>query len=374
MMDATSQDEAAIAALQSRIAALAAAGNHAEAIPLAERWAEAAKARFGERHAAFAAALVALGELLHRAGRLDEAEAVLSAALAIYDSLDNQELREKTFGSLAQVLTDAGRTDEIRPFYAGHGTEVSLPSPEDAAALPPSPVPAPAPARAPEAPRPAAARLREEAPADRRVGPILREKVDARRALEIDAGRLAYQIPQRMWLNQPETVEVRLGRTLARGLTRGFGGRGEVKTEDIPIVETMSVTLLCEPGAFDIQARSDRDQLVKPDLVLGTALHGDDFGRWVWLVMPRRRGEHTLLVKVSAAIRDSRGLPTTSSLPDMTFAVSVRVRILRAVFAAIVGAVPGLVWVAITTVAGSVVGILTKDYWWPALRRLLGWE
>jgi hypothetical protein len=169
-------------------------------------------------------------------------------------------------------------------------------------------------------------------------------------------------------------VEVRLGRTLARGLTRGFGGRGEVKTEDIPIVETMSVTLLCEPGAFDIQARSDRDQLVKPDLVLGTALHGDDFGRWVWLVMPRRRGEHTLLVKVSAAIRDSRGLPTTSSLPDMTFAVSVRVRILRAVFAAIVGAVPGLVWVAITTVAGSVVGILTKDYWWPALRRLLGWE
>jgi hypothetical protein len=222
--------------------------------------------------------------------------------------------------------------------------------------------------------RPVAARRREEAPADRRAGPIMREKVDAKRALEIDAGRLAYRIPQRMWVDVPETVEVRLGRIGARGLTQGLGGRGEVKTEDIPIVETMSVTLLCEPGAFDIQARSEKDQLVKPDLVLGTAFHSDDFGRWVWLVTPRRRGEHTLLVKVSAAIRDSRGLPTTSSLPDMTFAVSVRVQVLRRVFASIGGAVPGLVWLVVTTVVGSIAGILTKDYWWPAIRRVLGWD
>jgi hypothetical protein len=193
--------------------------------------------------------------------------------------------------------------------------------------------------------------------------------VDARRALEIDAGRLAYQIPQRMWVDIPETVEVRLGRTQAQGLTQGFGGRGEVKTEDIPIVETMSVALQCEPGAFDVVARSEKDQLVKPDLVLGTAFHSDDFGRWVWLVTPRRAGEHTLLVKVSAAIRDSRGLPTTSSLPDKTFAVTVRVQIVRAMASAIVRAAPKLAWVVATTL----VGILTKDYWWPALRRLIGW-
>ncbi len=131
---------------------------------------------------------------------------------------------------------------------------------------------------------------------------------------------------------------------------------------------------MCEPGAFDIVARSEKDQLVKPDLVLGTPFHSNDFGRWVWLVTPRRTGEHTLLVKVSAAIRDSRGLPTTSSLPDKTFAVSVRVQIVRAVVSAITGAAPELAWVAITTVVGSIVGILTKDYWWPAIRRLLGWE
>jgi hypothetical protein len=76
------------------------------------------------------------------------------------------------------------------------------------------------------------------------------------------------------------------------------------------------VSLACEPGTFDIESRSERDQLVKPDLVKGTAFHNDDFAKWVWLVTPRERGEHTLLVKVSAAIKDSRGLPSRAALPD----------------------------------------------------------
>jgi hypothetical protein len=422
-MDPISQDEAAIAALRARVAELERAGNVADAIPLAESWAEAAKAHFGEAHPSYAAPLAALGSLLRRAGRLEEAEVLLRLAVAIYLGTDGAHSLElaRTYGQLAQTLYDAGHIEEAEALrgYAmmappppppeeefgggppGAAAEaepakrdapaaapVEMPRPLPAAPPASRPLPPPAaPARprmpeAPEVDRPSAARSRakpaetEHAPfaSERRAGPILREKVDAKRALEIDAGRLAYQIPQRMWVNIPETVEVRLGRTQAKGLTRGFGGRGEVRTEDIPIVETMSVTLLCEPGAFDIQARSEKDQLVKPDLVLGTAFHSDDFGRWVWLVTPRRRGEHTLLVKVSAAIRDSRGLPATSSLPDKTFAVSVRVQLLRALVSAIVGAVPKLAWVAITTVVGSIVGILTKDYWWPAIRRLLGWE
>ena len=331
--------------------------------------------------------------MLRRAGRLAEAEVLLRRAVAIYQGSDGAHSLElaRTYGRLAQILYDAGRVEEAEalrgyammappppppeeefgglpgsaeeaepakrdaPAAAPVETASTGPSPAEPPASRPQPAPAPTRARMPEAldgDRPSAARSREEPLAERRTGPILREKVDAKRALEIDAGRLAYQIPQRMWVDFPETVEVRLGRTQARGLTQGFGGRGEVKTEDIPIVETMSVTLLCEPGAFDIEARSERDQLVKPDLVLGTAFHSDDFGRWVWLVTPRRRGEHTLLVKVSAAIRDSRGLPTTSSLPDKTFAVSVRVQVLRAVVSAIAGAVPKLAWVAITTSSG----------------------
>ena len=172
-----------------------------------------------------------------------------------------------------------------------------------------------------------------------------------------------------MWLGVRETVEVRLGRLEAQGLMQGFIGSGDVRTENAPIVETMSVSLVCEPGAFEIEPRSERDQLVKPDLVKGTPFHKDDFGRWVWLVTPLQRGEHTLLVKVSAAIRDSRGLPTTSSLPDKIIAVTVRVHLARATVGAIVRLAPGIAWAVVT----ALVGVFTKDYWWPAIRNWLGW-
>jgi len=183
-------------------------------------------------------------------------------------------------------------------------------------------------------------------------------------ALEIEAGRLVYQIPKRMWLGVRETVEVRLGRPEAEAIMQFFGGRGEIRTGDMPIVETMSVSLLCGPGAFDIEARSDKEQLVKHDLVKGTPLQGDDFGKWVWFVTPRERGKQTLLVKVSAAIRDSRGLPTTKSLPDKVIAVTVRVHFVQATVGAVRHVAPGLAWAVVT----ALVGVLTKDYWWPAVR------
>jgi hypothetical protein len=186
-------------------------------------------------------------------------------------------------------------------------------------------------------------------------------------ALAIEAGRLAYQIPKLMWRGVQETVEVRLGHHEAEGLMQGFAGRGSIKTEDTPIVETMSVSLLCEPEAFDIVPRSQEIQLVKPDLVKGTAFHQADFAKWVWLVTARQSGEHTLLVKVSAAIRDSRGLPTTSSLPDKVIAVTVRVHLARAAAGAVRRAVPAIAG----TVATTMVGVLTRDYWWPYVRDIV---
>lgn len=171
-----------------------------------------------------------------------------------------------------------------------------------------------------------------------------------------------------MWLGARETVEVRLGTLDAQGIMDGFTGSSDVRTEDTPIVETMSVTLVCEPGTFEIEARSDKDQLVKPDLVKGTPFHKHDFAKWTWLVTPLARGDQTLFVKVSAAIRDSRGLPVTSSLPDKVFPVTVRVHLVGATFGAIRRFAPGIVWAVVTTL----VGIFTRDYWWPALKQWLG--
>jgi tetratricopeptide (TPR) repeat protein len=183
-------------------------------------------------------------------------------------------------------------------------------------------------------------------------------------ALAIEAGRLAYQIPNRMWVGVQETVEVRLGAVIAKEIMEGFVGRGDIKLEHVPIVETMSVSLVCQPGTFDIAPQSKETQLVKPDLVKGTAFYQQDFARWIWVVTPRQRGKHTLFVKVSAAIKDSRGLPTTSSLPDKIIAVTVRVDLVRAATGAFWRIAPGLAWAVATTL----VGIFTKDYWWPYLR------
>ena len=390
-MEPVLQDDDDTAALKTQITALEAAGNYVDAIPLAERYAEAMKARQGEDHPSYAAALTTLAVLLlHKANRLVEAESLLRRALAIYEKSPeaNQPDFAKALNSLARLLNDTGRVAEAEPLRrralaieAGGGVLLdsfsdehrirdrsfslegrrSIEPGDSAQALRNLEGLRRQRAESQAVPSPSASPVRKEQPK-------AREKIDAKRALEIDAGRLAYQIPKRMWLQLQETVEVRLGRSQARGLTQGFGGRGEVRTEDIPIVETMSVSLACEPGAFDVVPRSEKDQLVKPDLVLGTPFHSNDFGRWVWLVTPRQKGEHTLLVKISAAMRDSRGLPTTSSLPDKTFAVTVRVQLLRAAAGALARAAPGLAWAVVT----ALVGVFTKDYWWPAIRNMIG--
>jgi hypothetical protein len=187
-------------------------------------------------------------------------------------------------------------------------------------------------------------------------------------ALEIEAGRLVYQIPERMWRGVPEKVEVRLGREEAKDMMLGFAGRGDITSDSTPIVETMSVTLASEPGVFDIQTRSERDQLVKPNLVKGTPLEQHDFGKWSWVVTPLKRGRHALYVKISAALKDSRGLPTTSALPDKIVAVTVRVQLMRSAIGGVSRTAITLFWTVITALVGAV----TKDYWWPFLRDFFG--
>jgi hypothetical protein len=129
----------------------------------------------------------------------------------------------------------------------------------------------------------------------------------------------------------------------------------------------MAVSLAAEPGDFDIDERSLREQLVRTDVVKGTPLEQHDFGKWMWVVTPRRRGRHQLYVKISAAIKDSRGLPVASALPDKTFPITVNVRVSRVIAGIVSRGAAGIVWVIISTLVGA----FTKDYWWPIIRKLL---
>jgi hypothetical protein len=192
-------------------------------------------------------------------------------------------------------------------------------------------------------------------------------------ALAVEAGRLVHKIPQKMWVGAQETVEVRLGRAEAEGLTQGLVGRGALSSQDIPILETMSVSLYAKGGTFDIERQSETTQLVSGSGQLkGTPFEQAAFGRWIWLVTPRKTGAHMLFVRVSASLKDSRGLPSSASLPDREFPVSVSVhagkasiRILRRGLLGFGGAV-----------GAGLLGAITQDLWWPKLRMLLeswGW-
>lgn len=189
----------------------------------------------------------------------------------------------------------------------------------------------------------------------------------AAEALHVEAGKLVHKIPNKMWLGEPETVEVRIGREAAAGLATGLVGRGGLTEENIPIVETMSVSLYARGGAFEIERQSETTQLVKADAVRDTLFGTTDFGRWVWLVTPKKTGAHNLVVKVSAGLKDSRGVPTSATLPDREFTVSVSVHAGRATAKALGRFLPA----AGGVIVASVVGAITQDYWWPWLKALL---
>ena len=191
-------------------------------------------------------------------------------------------------------------------------------------------------------------------------------------ALAVEAGRLVHKIPNKMWLGEQEPVEVRLGRKETADLTEGLVGRGALTDEDLPVMESMSVILHSNSGAFDIEHQSEMTQLVMSDHLKGTAFESADFGRWIWLVTPRQRGAHQLFVRVSASLKDSRGLPTTTTLPDREFKVSVSVHAGRATVKALRSGIPTIIGV----VGAALLGAITQDLWWPAIKAFLvsrGW-
>jgi len=198
----------------------------------------------------------------------------------------------------------------------------------------------------------------------RRSAPAPAPAVDA---LEVEAGKLVHKIPDKMWLGEPETVEVRIGREAAAGLASGLAGRGALTEENIPIVETMSVSLYARGGAFDIERQSETTQLVKSDAVKNTLFATTDFGRWTWAVTPKKTGSQNLFVKVSAGLKDSRGVPTTAALPDRTFTVSVSVHTGRAAAQFLRGAL----FAGGGAIAAGLLGAITQDLWWPWLKALI---
>jgi hypothetical protein len=178
-------------------------------------------------------------------------------------------------------------------------------------------------------------------------------------AVDKQAGRLAHKIPDAMRVEITEGVEVRLSQAHQEVVRR-------LRTEELPIVETMTVNLYGAPDAFNIVALSRETQLVIGGMI-SSRFQEQRFGRWQWHVTPKKTGTHKLLMKVSADLSDSRGVPTSESCQDRVFEVWVRMNYARA-------SIRVLKWAATGTAGmllAGLIGAYTQDVWWPKVKALL---
>ena len=109
--------DAELEALNGRVAALIQSGKYPDALPLAEQYAAAVKARFGDSATQYAAALNTLAVLLGGANRFAEAEALMRQALAIDEQASgpNHPNVAMRLHSLALFLQIRNRLAEAEP-------------------------------------------------------------------------------------------------------------------------------------------------------------------------------------------------------------------------------------------------------------------
>jgi len=114
---ACAQSDAELKALNQRVIELHRAGKYREAIPLAERYAKAVKARHGPDHPDVANALSNLAQLLQDTNRLAEAEPLYRRALAIDEKSFGAEHPNvaRDLNNLAQLLQATSQLAEAEP-------------------------------------------------------------------------------------------------------------------------------------------------------------------------------------------------------------------------------------------------------------------
>ena len=187
--------------------------------------------------------------------------------------------------------------------------------------------------------------------------------------LKVYAGKLVEKIPRIMRVEKREQIEVRLGTEETPRLAFGLVGSGELVEHDLPVVETMAVDLYSPDDSFKVEAKSDREQLIKKDALRGTPLAklSDDYGRWMWNVTPQRIGKKQLCIRVSARVLDSHGHPTPHTLvPDKEIEIDVKVNKSALAWR-------GMLWVggAILAAVAAYFHDVIRSVVWPILKDIM---
>ena len=186
-------------------------------------------------------------------------------------------------------------------------------------------VPPSARVRTPVPPPPAAAA--RPAPAPVQTGPVGRTQGRRPgRPPGVDTGTLVENIPRRMRVAMPETVEIRIARNSLESLSEGMQGRGAPVQHAVLVTRAMSVRLRAPEGNFKIESSSPETQWIENTL----GLLQDDYAVWRFTVTPERRGRSRLQLVVSARTVGVDGLTAETAFPDQIVDVSVGINLGRA--------------------------------------------
>jgi len=104
-------------------------------------------------------------------------------------------------------------------------------------------------------------------------------------------GKIAFESPLNMKLNETEVVEVRIAKNLNQDLTKGLATSGQVAVEHIKVGSVMAATL--HGSAFEITQLTKEKQ----------AATDDNFTAWVWSAHPLDWGKQTLYLNVCVTLQ-----------------------------------------------------------------------
>ncbi len=138
---------------------------------------------------------------------------------------------------------------------------------------------------------------------------------------------LLEHIPRKMRVAVAETLEVRMTKDDAAALFDSLRVRGPAGNGHAQISRAVTVRLTAPEGGFFIETLTPETQWIfdRPSF-----LGGDEFGRWIWTLIPSDSGRHKLSLVLTARDIDDNGLAGDIAAPEQIVEIRVRGNRLRA--------------------------------------------
>jgi hypothetical protein len=126
----------------------------------------------------------------------------------------------------------------------------------------------------------------------------------------------------------PEIIDIRLSKEEGAALFESANSRGAAQGQNVPVSRAITMRLRAPKGGLFVETLSAETQWVfdRPSF-----LGNEEFGRWVWTLIPSHGGAHKLQIAVSARNIDEHGLASDLVLPEHVIDIRARLNWGRAI-------------------------------------------